>query len=86
MKELVESIEKQIDTDKDVINILPRNGIKAIKTLLETIQEMTAKYEYVNEMLLEDIKNRFDELTAVNENDEIININTEILKYNDGKL
>ena len=41
MKELVESIEKQIDTDKDVINILPRNGIKAIKTLLETIQEMT---------------------------------------------
>ena len=83
MKELVESIEKQIDTDKDVINILPRNGIKAIKTLLETIQEMTAKYEYVNEMLLEDIKNRFDELTAVNENDEIININTEILKYND---
>lgn len=83
MKELVESIEKQIDTDKDVINILPRNGIKAIKTLLETIQEMTAKYEYVNEMLLEDIKSRFDELTAVNENDEIININTEILKYND---
>jgi len=44
---------------------------------------MTAKYEYVNEMLLEDIKSRFDELTAVNENDEIININTEILKYND---
>lgn len=83
MKELVESIEKQIDTDKDVINILPRNGIKAIKTLLETIQEMTAKYEYVNEMILEDIKSRFDELTAVNENDEIININTEILKYND---
>ena len=83
MKELVESIGKQIDTDKEVINILPRNGIKAIKTLLETIQEMTAKYEAVNEMLLKDIENRFDELTKVEENEEIPKIETEILKYND---
>ena len=83
MKELVESIGKQIDTDKEVINILPRNGIKAIKTLLETIQEMTAKYEYVNEMLLKDIENRYDELTAVNENEDIPKIEEQILKYNE---
>ena len=83
MKELVESIGKQIDTDKEVINILPRNGIKAIKTLLEAIQEMTAKYEYVNEMLLKDIENRFDELTAVDENEEIPKIEVDILKYNE---
>ena len=83
MRELVESIGKQIDTDKEVINILPRNGIKAIKTLLETIQEMIAKYEYVNEMLLKDIENRYDELTAVKENEEIPKIETDILKYND---
>ena len=30
MKELVKDIEKQIDTDKEVISVLPRNGIKAI--------------------------------------------------------
>ena len=83
MKELVESIGKQIDTDKEVISILPRNGIKAIKTLLETIQEMTAKYEYVNEMLLKDIESRYDELTAVSENEEIPKIETDILKYNE---
>lgn len=83
MRELVESIGKQIDTDKEVINILPRNGIKAIKTLLETIQEMIAKYEYVNEMLLKDIENRYNELTAVEENEEIPKIETDILKYND---
>ena len=83
MKELVENIGKQIDTDKEVINILPRNGIKAIKTLLETIQEMTAKYEYVNEMLLKDIESRYDELTAVSENEEIPKIETDILKYNE---
>ena len=43
MKELVEKIENQISTDKEVITVLPRNGIKAIKTLLETIKEMKPK-------------------------------------------
>lgn len=81
MKELVESIEKQIDTDKEVISVLPRNGIKAIKTLLETIEEMTGKYEHVNEMLLKDIENRYDELTTVESNEEIPKIEDEILKY-----
>ena len=81
MKELVESIEKQIATDKEVISVLPRNGIKAIKTLLETIREMTDKYEAVNEMLLKDIENRFDELTKVEENNEISQIEADILKY-----
>ena len=81
MKELVEGIEKQIATDKEVISVLPRNGIKAIKTLLETIREMTDKYEAVNEMLLKDIENRFDELTKVEENNEISQIEADILKY-----
>lgn len=81
MKEFVESIEEQIDTDKEVINVLPRNGIKAIKTLLETINEMKDKYEYVNEMLLKDIENRYNELTAVEENEEIPKIEEEILRY-----
>ena len=81
MKELVESIEKQISTDKEVITVLPRNGIKAIKTLLETIKDMTDKYEHVNEMLLKDIESRYDELTAVEENDEIPKLEEEILKY-----
>lgn len=83
MKELVESIEKQIDTDKNVINILPRNGIKAIKTLLETIGEMTNKYEDVNQMLLKEIENRYNELTTVEINKEISRIEDEILKYED---
>lgn len=81
MKELVKNIEKQIDTDKEVISVLPRNGIKAIKTLLETISEMTEKYEHANEMLLKDIENRYNELTTVEGNQEIPKIEDEILKY-----
>lgn len=80
MKELVESIGKQIDTDKEVISVLPRNGIKAIKTLLETIKEMQAKYEEVNEKLLKDIEERYDELTAVEGNEELSKLEEEILK------
>ena len=81
MKELVENIEKQISTDKDVISVLPRNGIKAIKALLQTIKDMTDKYEHFNEMLLKEIETRYDELTAVEENQEIPKIEAEIMKY-----
>ena len=80
MRKLVEDIEKQIDTDKEVITVLPRNGIKAIKTLLENIDEMTEKYQQLNELLLEDIERRYEELTVVEENLDISELEQEILK------
>ena len=81
MKELVENIEKKITTDKEVISVLPRNGIKAIKTLLKTIAEMTEKYETLNEKLQKEIETRYTELTTVEENKEIPQLEQEILKY-----
>ena len=81
MKELVENVEKQISTDKDVISVLPRNGIKAIKSLLVTIKDMIDKYETANATLLKEIESRYDELTLVEENNEIPQIEAEILKY-----
>lgn len=81
MKDLVENIEKQITTDKEVISVLPRNGIKALKTLLKTISEMTEKYENFNEKLLKEIESRYTELTTVEENKEIPQLEQEILKY-----
>lgn len=81
MKELVENIEKQITTDKEVISVLPRNGIKAIKTLLKTISETTEKYENLNEKLLKEIETRYKKLIEVEDNTEIPQIEQEILKY-----
>lgn len=81
MKELVENVEKQIATDKEVISVLPRNGIKAIKTLAQTILEMQEKYEAVNETLVKEIKARYSELTEVEANKEIPQIEAEIMKY-----
>ena len=81
MKDLVEEVEKQITTDKEVISVLPRNGKKAIKSLLETIKDMIDKYESANQLLLKDIEARYDELVKVEENQEIPQIETEILKY-----
>lgn len=80
MKELVENIGKQIDTDKEVITVLPRKGIKAIKTLLGTIKEMQDKYEHANQILVNEIKNRYDKLTEVEDNEEISKLEEEILK------
>lgn len=80
MKSLVENIENQIATDKEVITVLPRNGIRAIKTLLETIKETTEKYQHVNDMLLKDIEARYNNLTAVEPNEELPIIEEEIMK------
>lgn len=80
MKELVENIGKQIDADKEVITVLPRKGIRAIKALLGTIKDMKDQYEQVNQMLLDDIKKRYDKLTAVEQNSEISKLEEEILK------
>lgn len=80
MKELVENIEKEIDTDKEVITVLPRNGIKAIKTLLETIDNTKTKYSDFNQKILEEIEKRYDKLTDVTENPEISKLEAEILK------
>ena len=80
MKELVENIEQQIATDKEVITVLPRNGIKAIKTLLKNIEETTKKYEQANEMVLKDIEERYNVLTAGEENEELPKLEQEILK------
>ncbi len=80
MKELVENIEQQIATDKEVITVLPRNGIKSIKTLLGTIDDMTEKYEQTNKKLLEEIENRYNELIKVEKNEEIPKLEHEILK------
>ena len=80
MKGLVESIEEQISTDKEVITVLPRNGIKAIKTLLQTINETTIKYEELNEKLLKEIETRFNDLTVVEENEELPKLEQEIIK------
>ena len=80
MKELVENVEKQISTDKEVVSVSSRKGIKAIKTLLGTIENMTEKYKHVNEMLLKEIETRFNDLTVVQENEELPKLEQEIMK------
>ena len=41
---------------------------------------MTEQYEHVNEMLLKDIEERYNDLTAVEENEELPKLEQEILK------
>lgn len=80
MKELLKEIEQQIATDKEVITVLPRNGIKAIKTLLEQIEEMIINYENASQMISKEIEDRYNQLTAVEENEEIPKLEHDILK------
>lgn len=80
MKELVDNIGKQIEADKEVITVLPRKGIKSIKTLLGTIKDMKDKYEQVNQKLLSEIESRYNTFTEAEQNAEISKLEEDILK------
>lgn len=70
-KKLLDSLNEQIAIDQETINVLPKNGIKALKTLISTIESTKEKYEIINERLLKEIDKRYEQMIDVEQNDKI---------------
>ena len=71
MSDLVKSIEKQIEVDKELINVLPKAEIKQITKLIEEIKKMQDKYEQFNKSLLKEINTRYKKYMSVEKNPQI---------------
>ena len=71
MSELLKELDEQINTDKELIKVLPRNGIKAIKDLSEKVNVMLKQYQTVNDKLLKEIEERYAKLTNIEPNRDI---------------
>ena len=71
MSELLSELDEQINIDKELIQVSPKNGIKAIQALKTNLKTMIAKYEEMNGNLLKEIERRYNELSNVNLNPEI---------------
>lgn len=82
MNDLVNELEKQINIDKEVITVLPRNGIKAIKNLNEKIEEMSEKYQELNKKTKKEIEERYKTIIAVEENEKIGEMSLKIEQIN----
>lgn len=82
MSDLVKSIEKQIEVDKELINVLPKAEIKQITKLIEEIKKMQDKYEQFNKSLLKEINTRYKKYMSVEKNPQIDIYEQEIKKLN----
>ena len=69
--ELLTELDKQINIDKELIQVSPKNGIKAIQTLKTNLKTMSDKYDEINENLLKEIEKRYLQLSEVRMNPTI---------------
>lgn len=71
MSELLEKLDEQINIDRDLIKVLPRNGIRAIKELSEKVNTMKKQYQIVSDKVLKEIEERYDKLIDITANRDI---------------
>lgn len=82
-KELLNGLNEQIAIDKETIDVLPKNGIKPLKTLISTIDKTRKKYDELNNIMLQEIEARYEQLIKVEENSRIREIDNAISNVND---
>lgn len=70
-KKILDSLNEQIAIDQETIDVLPKNGIKALKTLLTTLENTKEKYETINEKMLKEIDKRYEQMIEVEHNERI---------------
>lgn len=80
MSGLVKEIVEQINIDKEVIQVSPKTGIKAIRQLLKNLEEMQEKYNAIYDATMKEIKLRYDRINSIAENEEIEKVQNEILE------
>lgn len=82
-KQCLNELNEQIAIDKETIDVLPKSGIKQIKTLISTIDKTRNKYDELNKTMLQEIEARYEELIKVEENDRIREIDGRIVSVNE---
>lgn len=90
---MIEALTKQINVDKEVLNILPQNNIKNKKIYLSKLEEILNKYKQYQNKIYTEIEKRNNILTNINKNNKLDTLKEEIDKvqsimylYNDYKF
>lgn len=78
MSNLVKELDEQIDIDKEVIEVLPKTGIKQIREFKKRLEEMQARYDFINNSALEEMNKRYDRINSIETNPEIAEVSKSI--------
>lgn len=81
MSSPIEILNEKIDTDKEILSVMPKNTKKNTELYLKKVEEIKADYErYLNDIVLE-IKRRANKINNIKENPEIKEVEEEIKKF-----
>ena len=81
MSSPIEILNEKIDTDKEILSVMPKNTKKNTELYIKKVEEIKADYErYLNDIVLE-IKRRANKINNIKENPEIKEVEEEIKKF-----
>lgn len=79
-EEIIEKINNQIDANKEILSVLPKNNKKNLQAYKEKAAEIKAEYEKYSEDILSEIKRRAIKINSIIPDPKIANTEQEI-KY-----
>ena len=82
MNKIVEDMDKQIDIDREIIAILPKQEIKELQVLISKIDEVKLQYLNFKDAIYKEILKRYNEYVSIQKNSRILKIKEEIKKLN----
>ena len=82
MNKIVEDMDKQIDIDREIIAILPKQEIKELQVLISKIDEVKLQYLNFRDAIYKEILKRYNEYVSIQKNSRILKIKEEIEKLN----
>lgn len=81
MSSPIEILNEKIDTDKEILSVMPKNTKKNTEAYLKKIKEIKQEYQrYLDDIILE-IKRRASKINGIKENPEIKEVEDELQKF-----
>ena len=81
MSSPIDILNDKIDTDKEILSVMPKNTKKNTEIYLNKVKEIKANYQDYLNRIIEEIKKRVAKINAIQENPEIKEVEEELKKF-----
>ena len=71
MKKIINEVIDEIKIDKEVIDLMPKKGVKALRERNKKIEELQIKYKELAEATDKEMRNRYNKILKVSDNPDI---------------
>ena len=82
MSSPIEILNEKIDTDKEILAVLPKNTKKNVESYIKKVQEIKINYEKYLGNIINEIQDRTNKINEIKENPEIKEVEEDLEKFN----